>query len=407
MKMLIVADDLSGAADCAAGCVQSGLRTMVLLDAQADPTGYDVVAVDADSRHLPPADAAAVQLALLQRLSAVRPPLLYKKIDSTLRGPFVHELAATRQLAGTPILAPAFPAMGRTVVNGEVLVKGVPLKDTEVWRNEGRTGPSTLPAMLQTVGFDAVVVALGQVRGDLDALRAVCAAHARVPDRAIVCDAESEEDMARIARATAPLAGRCQWVGSGGLMRHLPSAHGLSSHATPPRRQKAGVRGPVLTVVGSVSTTSKRQCEQVARSARAALHKVDPALLRKGADDTRWHEVQQSIADPLARGEDSVVTIGGTAPDLSQGPLLAASLARLLAPAWETVGGLVLTGGETARAVLSGWGVHALELVDELEPGVPLSHTVGPRRIPVITKAGAFGGDDCLSRAWQLLKNEL
>jgi D-threonate/D-erythronate kinase len=407
MKLLIVADDLSGAADCAAGCVQSGLRTLVLLDADADTEGFEVVAVDADSRHLPAADAATVQFELLRRLAKPRPSLLYKKIDSTLRGPFVHELAATRQLAGTPILAPSFPATGRTMVDGEVFVKGVALKDTEIWQNEGRTGPSTLPAMLQAVGFEPVVVSLAQVRGDPGALRGAFEAHAGAPDRAIVCDAESESDLARIAQATVPLAGRCQWVGSGGLMRHLPSAHGLSGQETAPLRRKAGAGGPALTVVGSVSTASRRQCRHVANTAQTVLYTIDPDVLREATAHAQWRDTQQGVLGPLARGEDLVVTIGGASPNLSEGPLLAASLARLVAPALDTLGGLILTGGETARAILSGWGVHALELVGELEAGIPLSYTRATRRIPVITKAGAFGSEDCLSRAWRLLKTEL
>ncbi len=66
---------------------------------------------------------------------------------------------------------------------------------------------------------------------------------------------------------------------------------------------------------------------------------------------------------------------------------------------------MIMTGGDTARAVLSGNGVLALEIVGELEAGVPLSRTLSPRGIPVVTKAGAFGSADCLTRAWRLLKS--
>lgn len=404
MRILIVADDLSGAADCAAGCVPGGLRTVVLLDGEADASGYDVVAVDADSRHLPPGRAADAQLSLLQRLSKHRPSLLYKKIDSTLRGPFVAELEATRSISGTPILAPAFPAMGRTMVDGQVLVEGVPLADTEVWKNEGRTGPSTLPAMLRQGGFVPVVIPLEQIRGDLDSLRAAFAAQITEPHRAVVCDAETEDDLARIALGSAALAGRCQWVGSGGLVRHLPAAHGLAGQAAGSVRGQAAVaRGPVLTVAGSASTTSRRQCEHLASAGRMALQTIDPELLRHGSGNPQWTRAQQSLFDLLLAREGLVVTIGGGTRDRREGPMLVASLARLLAPAWERVGGLILTGGETARAVLSGYGVRALELAGELEAGIPVSTTVGTRCVPVITKAGAFGGVDCLTRGWRLL----
>ncbi len=406
MKMLIIADDLSGAADCAAGCAQTGLRTLVALDGEADPAGFAVVAVDADSRRLPAVEAAAAQRALLERWLASRPSLLYKKIDSTLRGSFAEELAATRHLTGMPIIAPAFPATGRTVVNGQVLVKGVLLQETEIWRNERRAGPAALPDLLRAAGFEPAVLSLTELRGDSSAVRASFAAHAAAPNRVLICDAESEDDLARIAQGSAPLAGRCQWVGSGGLMRHLPAAHGLGGQAVASQHPRRGLSGPVLVVVGSVSSVSQRQRQQVAQAAQTMTVTIDPNVLRQGANagDGSWREARQRLLDPLLADNDLVVTIGGTQPDLREGPLLAAALARLLEPARTVVGGLILTGGETARAILTGWGVHALELVGELEAGIPLSYTLDARPVPVITKAGAFGADDSLARAWRLLK---
>jgi D-threonate/D-erythronate kinase len=406
MKMLIVADDLSGAADCAAGCVQSGLRTVVQLGLEADTDGFDVVAFDADSRRLPASDAATVHFTLLQRLTQQRPAILYKKIDSTLRGSFAEELFATAELTGIPILAPSFPAMGRTMVNGQLLVNGVPLEQTEVWKNEKRCGPSTLPAMLDAAGFQSVVIDLDIVRGDLEVFRSILEKEICVEKRAIVCDAETENDLACIAQATVSLTRRCLLVGSAGLMRHLPKAHGLSGSVGLSHERKRNQFLPVLTVVGSIASASRQQCRHVAKTAKTVVYTIDPQVLREGSTHSQWLECRQYVLDSLARKEDTVVTIGGESPDLSEGPLLAAALAWLVHPALDLVGGLILTGGETARALLSGWGVQALELIGELEAGVPLSCISDHRFVPVITKAGAFGSEDCLSQAFQLLKSD-
>jgi len=405
MKMLIIADDLSGAADCAAGCVQSGLRTMVQLDKEADTRGFEVVAFDTDSRRLPATEAATLHFELLQSLLQQRPPMIYKKIDSTLRGSFAQELFATQQLAGTPILAPSFPAMGRTMVDGQLLVKGVALAETEVWKNEKRSGPSTLSSMLEAAGFKPVLIPLATVRGDSAMLRVAIEKEIGVAQRAIVCDAESESDLECIAKATVSFSHRCQLVGSGGLMRHLPKAHGWSAPpgASQDRIMKPGA--PVLALVGSVSSSSKQQCRHLAETAKTPACTIDPALLRAGSAHPQWLATQQRIVDSLTNKKDLVLTIGGEFPDLREGPVLAASLARLVSPAFALVGGLILTGGETARALMSEWGIHALELIGELEAGIPLSYAIGSRRIPVITKAGAFGGEDCLSRALHLLKS--
>ncbi len=84
----------------------------------------------------------------------------------------------------------------------------------------------------------------------------------------------------------------------------------------------------------------------------------------------------------------------------------AARLATLLAPALPHAGGLIATGGETARAVLSTAGIDALRLCDEIESGMPLLHaqlTGVDRVLPVVTKAGGFGTPGSLHAAWRRL----
>ena len=292
------------------------------------------------------------------------------------------------------------------MVNGRLLVNGVPLEQTEVWKNEKRFGPSTLPAMLDAAGFQSIVIGLDTVRGNLEVFRSTLEAVVGVEKRAVVCDAETENDLAGIAQATVLMTRRCLLVGSAGLMRHLPKAHGLSGSVGLSHERKRNQSLPVLTIVGSIASASRQQCQHVAKTAETVVYTIDPQVLREGSTHSQWRECQQYVLDSLARKEDTVVTIGGESPDLSEGPLLAAALARLVHPALDLLGGLILTGGETARALLSGWGMHTLELIGELEAGVPLSCISGQRFIPVITKAGAFGSEGCLSRAFQLLKSD-
>ncbi|MGN6742194.1 MAG: nucleotide-binding domain containing protein, partial [Amnibacterium sp.] len=80
----------------------------------------------------------------------------------------------------------------------------------------------------------------------------------------------------------------------------------------------------------------------------------------------------------------------------------AAALGALASALASDFGALVLTGGETARAVLDALGVGRLDVVRELEPGVVLSRAPG---LPVllVTKAGAFGDAGSLVRVATLL----
>jgi D-threonate/D-erythronate kinase len=63
---------------------------------------------------------------------------------------------------------------------------------------------------------------------------------------------------------------------------------------------------------------------------------------------------------------------------------------------------LVLTGGETAAAVLDAVGIRLLRISGEVLPGLPLCHAEGLPGFPdLITKSGGFGPPDTLLRLWQ------
>ena len=84
-------------------------------------------------------------------------------------------------------------------------------------------------------------------------------------------------------------------------------------------------------------------------------------------------------------------------------PRIAASLAVAAAAAIEPAAGLLLTGGETARAVCDRAGLTRIDLIGEVEPGVPLGRAGNPSRV-VVTKSGGFGGPDTLVAALDAIK---
>ena len=92
--LLIIADDLSGAADCGIACASHGLNTVVVLKDTASEIYTDVLSVDGNTRHLDSARAATETARLVRRYIHDEGPLLFKKLDSTLRGNVAAELAA-------------------------------------------------------------------------------------------------------------------------------------------------------------------------------------------------------------------------------------------------------------------------------------------------------------------------
>jgi uncharacterized protein YgbK (DUF1537 family) len=126
MKPLIIADDFSGACDAAARAALHGYSAAALLDLPIDCPEADLLAFSTESRHLA-GDAAR------SRIRSVAPFLpgrvLYKKIDSTLRGPWIEEVDELLAITGfsQALVCPAFPALGRTVRNGWLWIDGQPI----------------------------------------------------------------------------------------------------------------------------------------------------------------------------------------------------------------------------------------------------------------------------------------
>ena len=376
-RLVILADDLTGAADAAAHLAQF-CDVRLLLNSDTPWPECDVIAVDTDTRYASPDDAAQRIAAAVGRAVAAGIPV-FKKIDSTLRGNVGPELKAAAATLGTGerpaliVASPAFPAVGRTMTDGVVLVDGVPLDDD--------CGGS-LPRRLMRDGIPSVAVE-GPGRGlGLALVRAYADGTA-----AVVVDAESDDDLKAVLQASLQVDVPVLLVGSGGLARHYDDA--IRGGST---TDHGALAGPALVVLGSHSPLARSQAEQLQASG-VPLVVCDSA------------SAEAQLAAGLAEGGAALLMPDPDAPvDLARSQEVASLLAHVALPALAGVGTLVVTGGETARAVLMHAGVDQLVVCGELEPGVVWS-TVPGRALSVVTKAGAFGDSEVLVRCIEAVKN--
>ncbi|HEV7606210.1 MAG TPA: four-carbon acid sugar kinase family protein [Steroidobacteraceae bacterium] len=406
-RWFILADDLTGAADCAIAFARRRLPSKVIWGATRPEEHSDAIALayNAATRELDAAAAARRHGDILRRIQ--QPGIrLFKKIDSTLRGHPAEEIAAMLDVivAHEPevrvVLAPSFPATGRTVREGRVFVHGVPLPFTEYWPAGRDHELANLVNMLETAGVHARHAGLATVRGEFSALSAVFAKVAGQPAPVVVCDAENDDDLERIAAASLDDSGPTFCIGSAGFAHALAQRFSRScERRTTLHTCKPSIRG-ALVVVGSRTQASRAALAHLLTLANVESVSVDPSQL---GGELQSSEIAQFVGGSLARGIDVVVDISPTAPS-SGNPQLVAALARLLAPAARQASALVATGGETAAALFERLGVDGLRLLDEIEPGIPLSLTLGEVSVPAVTKAGGFGNEECLKRVVSRLR---
>lgn len=410
IETLIIADDLTGAADCAVSCSTAGADTVVLLDAKAGPGDATAVSVDVNSRSMTAQEAGAAVTGAVQQLYSKSTRILYHKIDSTLRGNWPTELAHIRQAATDVlgyaplvIVAPAFPGTGRATIDGHVFVNGTALGNTGLWKQAGLTGSGDLRAVLEDAGLKVGLVTLEQVALGTEALKTRLVKWADAGCGAVVCDAQTEDDLLTVAAASLMLAGKPLWVGSAGLMRALVRA-GEGKVVPSSAAMWAAAGRPILFVVGSASSVSHTQFDALAEEQGIISLTILPSALRESSARERVQSYAQTLDAALASGSDVAVTIRGEEVNFQEGAQLAAALAELIAPRLFRVGGLIVTGGETARAILDRADISGLSMRSEIEPGAPIGVSTGDIAIPVITKAGAFGDRTTLKRCRAILR---
>jgi uncharacterized protein YgbK (DUF1537 family) len=334
---------------------------------------------------------------------------LYKKIDSTLRGNWAAEVAALQPHAGLAIVAPAFPATGRTTLEGKVLVNGQPLETTDTWKLEHADRSADTDSMLEAAGLRTAKLTLDTLRGDAAALTRHIAELAYGGTQALIVDAQTSEDLQTLAIVTAGMAEPLFWVGSGGLAREIAALPDLLAMPVQHAAFAPEKHAPTLVLVGSLSGVSERQCAMLKERACIGELVVPPAVLRQGVAHKDWAGWEIRIGEYLRRGDDLLLRIGrDEAFDPAEGARLSTLLAALVRPSFSHVGGLVATGGETARAMLGAVGIGSLQLLCEIEAGVAYGRPISTRdghRPGVVTKAGAFGTDHALYAAWLHLNN--
>jgi len=68
------------------------------------------------------------------------------------------------------------------------------------------------------------------------------------------------------------------------------------------------------------------------------------------------------------------------------------------------ISGIVGTGGDTANSLCKALGAQALEILGEVEAGIPIMRLLGDQSLPLVTKAGGFGSPEVIADALMKVK---
>lgn len=366
-----LADDLSGALDAAAAFQHAGRRVRIVLRPErwVASGGDEVIGITTETRNVAPEAAATTVRTVIGTARARGGRLVYKKIDSTLRGPVRAELEAL--LAELPdcrvLFAPANPKVGRTVVNGQLLVHGVPVHQTEFGRD---------PAA--PIASSDIATLLGEL----------------APERVTIPDTANERDLERSVAEMDRDGAAWVGVGSGALAKPL-AARSAAANPSLTTTPVAVGPSPLLMLGGSAHPANRGQAAALSRVHGVIAHELSlgrPEVAAQAAASALGHAGSAALLAPAARST-------------------AAEILRVTVRAGEHlvesagVRRCFVTGGETAYALCAALEIESLEYLDEIEPGLSLSLGVGRAgALLLAVKPGGFGDENTWIRAWERLR---
>jgi uncharacterized protein YgbK (DUF1537 family) len=401
--VVVVADDLTGAADTAVRFLSPGEEILLvsLADAGASSATLPTAGLAIDTGTRGASEGQAI-LGLHMAAALVRgrePALVYKKVDSQLRGRPGLEIETLRRELGLrcALVAPAHPDQGRVTVAGVHLVHGVPAAESEAGRDPvAPVAESRLPLLVaRQAGVRVAHVPIADVEDGPAALRRTIERLVAEGHQAVTFDAVTPQHLELIAEVACRRFPDALLAGSAGLAAALASRRDTGAALAPALLPCCA---SLLLVCGSTAGALRRQVARLVASGRSLAVTVTSAGAMAG---TCREELKEAALAQWARG-DVVLLTPGERLDAAAGAPAAlldglADLALALV-ARRRPGGLFLSGGDTAAAVLRAAGVAAIRLRGEAVPGGAWGVAVGGvlDGVTILTRAGAFGGDEDL-----------
>ena len=416
LRLLILADDFTGALDTGVRFASRGIPTQVVTAKGFTevPEQTEVLVIDTETRHLSSEEAGKQIAGLTKRAIRAGVGCIYKKTDSALRGNVGAELTALLKESAAENLAflPAFPQIGRTTEGGKHFINGVPVNESPFGKDPFEPVKNAEIAALIGEQSRVPVNCFPALRpGDV------------VPDRQgiLVFDAKTEEELLESGTVLFQAGVPRVLAGCAGFAAFLPELLGMTGYEphTLPRLSPR-----LLVICGSVNPITRRQLKLASESGFRHLHLTPSQKLIPAYFDTKEGKAElEGLAEQLEtqplliidsndKGYNEATRNFAESKGLSLDEMrcrIAASLGAVLSGLIEhpALGTLLLTGGDTLLQCMNTLGVSEVEPIGELESGIVLCRFYYHGKMhAVITKSGGFGEEDLLPRLARFLEKK-
>lgn len=402
-RYLIIADDFTGANDTGVQLKRRGISTNVVFKSDLLQSSDSSFVIDTESRSLPEEDAYNKTKNILNKVELNNFKYVIKKVDSTLRGNVAKEVKAVDEeyKSELVIFAPALPDLKRTTVNAVHLLNDLPITQTEMAKDP-----------LKPVKEDNITKILEKVYSEkithynLNSIRSNKIYFST--GRIFTFDAVTNDDMKTIIKVAINTGRKVLWVGTAAMADNLLEIEKSTK--------------PVLGIVASVSSVTR---QQVKHAEEKGVSLVKLPIYDFIENKTEIQKYINEAEELLQQGEDIIIlptssydqeeynksNRTGNKSGMSRNEIsnfintIIGTISKNVLLKTK-VSGVFLTGGETAIGFFNEAEALGSSIVQEIAIGIPLMKLVGGPfdGLKVVTKAGAFGGEDAITYSIRKLK---
>lgn len=437
MKIGVIADDFTGASDAASFLAKGGMDTTMFNGIPSDASFHDreihftdAVVIGLKTRTAPVNEAVSDSLKACRWLTEHGAEHIYIKycstFDSTPKGNIGPICDSIMEELGVPysILCPALPVNGRTVKNGQLFVKGVPL-DKSPMKNHPLTpmwDSRIAVLMAEQSRYPVYPLTIAEVKKGskyISQQAKFCCTGKKneSPDTAdgisrdhlyFVPDFYADGQDADIAEAF----GDCRLLtGGSGILEALAKKY-LPRNA---RHTNIGSveepEGNALILAGSCSKATLQQIQTFQKNGEPYF-RIYPDRLFSGSQTVA--EMEEFIQSH----KDEDVLLYSSAPsdevrriqeDLGNIDRVSGMLERTMAEIaeWGAANGrtrLIVAGGETSGAVIKGLSLNSFYIGKCVAPGVPVIIPCHQTKMRIVLKSGNFGDENFFMEAIEKTK---
>lgn len=417
IKLVIIADDLTGALDTGVQFSKKNMSTIVTTDLNFNFEDIckeaDVVVVDTESRHIPAAEAKERVKSVLSKFNKEEIRFFYKKTDSTLRGNLGSEVEGFMEGLNINEVSfiPAFPSGKRTVKDGVLYVNNVKLAETQFAMD-----------ILNPV-TDSFIPDIIKKQSDINVkLKDINEEFSPLDDKEkhiYIFDSENMEDMENIGKILYNKNKLNYTIGNAGFAEIL--THYIKSDT---KKEEIILEDDrILFVCGSVNITSLKQCKYAEKIGYCSDSLKFGNIISEDyknsdnyiTDKEYFKEKINNNKKFLLRTSDSEDVIKKAIEYTEKNSISMEDLTSNIANSTgqlvsdlireHEIRNLIIFGGDTLMGILKNIGCQYIIPVSEIFPGVVFTRAVGKdTAINVITKAGGFGEESIIERINEFLE---